>query len=224
MPAGASVLFHTDWFDSGLPDGCGGYATLESEGGRLLAVLVDMAGQSEAGAYTVPAVQDGGRRVLLPRYCRNYGPHKLSTVPYYANLSQESANLKLTWRESDGTPWPSNYPINYTIPPGAFTYFPPAMPELPDDFCGTLEVESDQPIAVLAKETSFATDARYLLDTSMYMGTNVDAHEAIESQVSALPLLLHAAESLPESHPRPIAGLGPLVWRSWLPAVGHAVE
>lgn len=106
VPAGASVLFYqgygaTETGPSGLPQGCLGYAVIEVQGGKGVAIVTEAYLRGTAAAYTAVGREQAAERVSLPLFRRRYGPDEMSTGLLVTNLGTAMANVTMDL-------WPDN--------------------------------------------------------------------------------------------------------------------
>lgn len=147
-----------------VPPGCQGWAELRSEGGALLAAVVeaevDTAGRpSRAGAYAGIGEARAGSLVFLPLFRRRHLRQEISTPLSLVNPGDAPAELRIEVRDMCEQPVACGLGCSLRLAPGeGQLWHPDALPE-PSRRCGTgpgfygsAVVESDRPLALVAFE------------------------------------------------------------------------
>jgi len=220
LPPGASAIFHQGIAGhdlptgfSGLPEICTAAATVEAEGGRVAAVVVDNEGgqpPATSAAYNAISVEETGTKVMVPVFLRVPSTAKRSTCLVMMNVGARTADVALTVTDTDGNivgrPGPG---YQLTIEPGvARQWCPASIPGDPDAFSGSAVLDSDQPLAVVVRESSVGGTAQ-LMDEALYTGIRADDFGDGPQPSVDLPILLNGVEALPQSHPQPVRGSDP---------------
>lgn len=163
---------------SPLPHSCAGSATIDAEGGKVLAVVNDATGNPGApaasAAYVAMSAAQAARRVALPLFRNRHTRFQLTTGIQAVNVGDTMARAQIRFVLSDGTQISAlacGPACNVTIAPGAAkNWYPPAIAALPSGKYGSAFIDSDQPLAVIVNDVSL-TGA---LDAAIYNGLNAD--------------------------------------------------
>jgi hypothetical protein len=195
VPAGASVLFYqgnvrTETGTSGLPGDCLGYAVIEVQGGKGVAIVTDAdLSRGIAAAYTAVGREQAAKRVAIPLFRRGHGPGEMSTGLLVTNMGTAMANVTMDlWPDNCNGTVISRCGTAYstTLWPGESYFWYTPIQSLPDGFIGSAMLSSTQPIAAIVNDVS----DNYSRDPSMYNGIPLDPAGELESAVQFVPLVL----------------------------------
>lgn len=161
---------------SGLPAGCLASASIQTDGGTVVASVLDSFATAQFGGRLGPSlihgygalpVAAGDTTVYLPAVRRRYSQHLLSTAVHVVNTAGAPAHATLTLRGPDGVALAACAGCRVAIEAGAgFTWWPQQIAGLADGWIGSAVVTSDLPVVAIAVDQS----ATGTWDSASYAG------------------------------------------------------
>jgi hypothetical protein len=197
---------------AGIPPGCVGAATIKSAPHGVLAVVAYLsASGSAAGGYNAFTSDEGAKVILLPLYRNQQGPRRMTTSFQIMNLGALPARAELSMenRTTATFPCPSPYCHEFSVAPGeAYTFSPTSDGRFPVGPDGSAEIDSDQPLVVVAVDESLVGAQ----DRSVYRGIPNGPPPAPPAGMPTplprpehVPLLVHDADLRGPLRPTPDA-------------------
>jgi hypothetical protein len=166
-----------------LPANCAVSGVIEVTGGSIVAVAnITNADLGSSASYGVVTAGQGSQRVHLPMVRNKHTGAQITTPIQVQNLGGSAASVTLEVKDNRGVTIDCGADCTATIPPnGSRLWWPSDIAAWPANSYGSAIVTSDQPVAAIVADMSFAG----LQDIAAYHGL-VDNGQAM----AALPLLL----------------------------------
>jgi hypothetical protein len=173
-----------------LPDGCTATATIGSEGGKILASVVDRSQGPRAGVmaqgYDAFAIGQAAETVLVPLFRQRHTDFELTTALHVMNTGDADADVHVEFIDWDGSPLRCGASCDASIPVGGGRmWWPPDIQGIARGAFGRAVVTADQPVVVIAIDASLSGD----LDLVSFAG--------IPSAQPAAPAVPSAPEFIP---------------------------
>jgi hypothetical protein len=177
IQAGSSYVFYQG-AGTNLPKNCGGAATIEATGGKVLAIVNDASGNpaqpTTSAAYNAVSADQGAKKVALPLYRNQHLATKITTGIQAMNIGTATARANISFSIANGggtISGPSCPACAQSIPAGgSYTWYPPSIAQLPVGQYGSAFIDSDQPLAVIVNDQSLTGG----MDAAIYNGIKAD--------------------------------------------------
>jgi hypothetical protein len=173
---GSSHVFYQGGSGTSLPPGCGGAATIEAKGGKILAIVNDATGDparpTTAAAYNAPSADQAAHRVALPLIRLGHTAASLTTGIQAMNVGPGTARITIRFTLIDGSvvESPGCGACAQSIPAGgSYTWYLRSIAQFPVGKYGSAMIESDQPTVAIVNDVSDTGR----MDAAMYNGIPV---------------------------------------------------